>query len=206
MSERISTRSSAKRQSTASSSQGKAGGDAPLPPVLEQTPSSSRHNSSSNQPKNQNQQQNELNVEESIVEELYSASPAKAPPILEAEQTILVDGSSSTFVISPAFDEEDIRAEMAQKEPPLVARQLQNVAKDPLIYYSIREYVTRKKGTIDNLLQMIREHEPHFNITRRIVEQHIERNMVNSLNHFDSFSFFIIKAIKQSFNYIFSTL
>lgn len=167
MSERIGTRSS-KRQSAAAANTPKTSNE--LPPLLD-TASSSQ---------SKNQTRNELNVEDPISNDLYSTSKVE-PPILEAEQTILVDGSSSAFTISPPYDEEQIRGEMAQKEPQYVARQMQNAVKDPFIYYSIREYVVRKKGTVDNLLQMVRENEPHFNITRRIVEQHLERNTVSQL-------------------------
>ncbi|KAI6175956.1 hypothetical protein M3Y97_00746800 [Aphelenchoides bicaudatus] len=121
----------------------------------------------------------------------YTQSPTKTtgPPLLDAEQMVLIDGSSNVFSVSPPFEEESIKQEMAEKDEnakdtPYIIRQLENVLKVPFIYYSIREYVVRKKGTLDNLLQLIRDTnqsitprgEVSTNVTRRAVQDHILRS------------------------------
>lgn len=177
-SERIQTRRSSKRQSAVAESNGTKEPD--LPPVLE-TPSSSGHKSHS-----KTATRHDLDHDLGAEIDPYTTSSAKpaGPPILEAEQTVLVDGSSNAFSVSPPFDEDEIKQEMGQKESPSVVRQLENVVKIPFVYYSIREYAARRKGNLDNLVQLIREHEPAYNITRRVVQDHIARNSVSSENLF----------------------
>jgi hypothetical protein len=168
-SERVQTRRSSKRQAPlVSESNGTK--EVELPPVLE-PPSSSGHKAKA---------RHELDHDLGAEIDPFTTSPTKpGPPLLEAEQTVLVDGSSNAFSVSPPFDEEEIKLEMAQKESPSVVRQLENVVKIPIIYYSIREYAAHKKGNLDNLVQLIREHEPGYTITRRNVQDHISRNMVD---------------------------
>jgi hypothetical protein len=175
MSERVSTRSSSKRQTHAASEVSRSGSakEVELPPILDSVPS--RQQSAKSPPKAQQQ----ANEPADSSRGLYLSQISKGgPPILEAEQTILVDGSSSTFLISPPFNEDEIKAEMSQKQLQNVNRQLQDVINTPLVYYSIREYVMRKKGTVDGLFQTIKSYDPNLHLTRRVIETHIERNMV----------------------------
>lgn len=143
----VQTRRSSKRQSSigqseVNSSKG-ARNSSDLPSALQSTSSSSKLKLQSKGAVRQNNQ--EVNVDDAVESEinLYSLYPTKTAesPILEAERTILVDGAANPFQTSPAFNDEEIKQEMAQKDDPYVVKQLQNVVRIPLVYYSIREYV-----------------------------------------------------------------
>ncbi|KAI6186938.1 hypothetical protein M3Y98_00187700 [Aphelenchoides besseyi] len=104
----------------------------------------------------------------------FSPEKSLTPPTLQRETMVVVD--LPTIPVSPPFDENEIKEELEAKKVQLSAsRRNQRVFTKPIVYYEMREYVLRGKGSLDGLVNMIREQGG--DVTKRALEEHFGKNI-----------------------------